>query len=93
MATCLVQYPRRQAGRPKKHEGGWESANKRICISNKTFGKWRRLRDELNIANDDAMARFLLAMTEQANGNSNKQTGSARSIDGERLVKRMPSHA
>jgi len=33
--------PGRQVGRPKKYEGGWESANKRICVANETFDKWR----------------------------------------------------
>ena len=51
----------RKAGRPLKHEGGWEKANKRICISNETFGEWRRLREELNLRNDDLVARYLLS--------------------------------
>ena len=52
------------------------------------FGKWRRLRDKLNLVNDDAMARFLLATAEQA---SKEQTGGARNqLDRERLVKLIP---
>ena len=84
----LGAISRRQLGRPKKHEGGWESTNKRICIANEMFGKWRRLRDKLNLVNDDAMARFLLATAEQA---SKEQTGGARNqLDRERLVKLIP---
>ena len=77
MATGLERRqagPGRQVGRPKKHEGGWESANKRICIANETFHKWRTLRGELNLVNDDAMARFLLERV-------------TLELDGERLVK------
>jgi len=46
MATGLERRqaePGQQVGRPKKHEGGWKSANKWICIANKTFDKWRTL--------------------------------------------------
>jgi len=52
--------PSRQVGRPKKHEGGWESANEWICIANETFDIWRMLRGKLNLVNNDAMACFLL---------------------------------
>lgn len=47
-------------GRPKKCEGEWNSANKRIWIGNETFAKWRSLRDKLGLANDDAVACYLL---------------------------------
>jgi len=66
--------PGRKVGRPKKYEGGWESANKRICIANETFDKWRALRGKLNLGNDDAMARFLLERV-------------TLELEGERLVK------
>ena len=33
-------------------------ANKRICISNETFGEWQQLRKELCIQNDSLLACF-----------------------------------
>lgn len=53
-----------QVGRPKKCEGGWKSVNKRIQIGNETFAKWRNLRTELRLPNDDAVACYLLAAVE-----------------------------
>ena len=50
-----------KVGRPRKYTDGWSSANKRIFISNSTFTKWRKLRDDLKLANDDAVARYLLS--------------------------------
>ena len=60
MADCIARIVRYPVGRPRKHEGGWTSANKRICIANETFTKWRHLRDELQLGNDDAVAFYLL---------------------------------
>ena len=64
MASCLVGDKRGDkrvpVGRLKKCEGGWNSANKHIWIGNETFAKWRRLRDKLRLANDDAVACYLL---------------------------------
>ena len=31
----------------KANEARWRMANKRICISNETFGEWQQLREEL----------------------------------------------
>ena len=59
MVDCIACSARHPVGRPRKHEGGWTSANKRICIANETFTKWRRLRDELQLGNDDAVACYL----------------------------------
>ena len=47
MANSVAWDPCSSVGRPGKHEGGWESANKQICIPNETFGKWRCLKTEL----------------------------------------------
>jgi len=60
MADCIACSARYPVGRPRKHEEGWTSANKRICIANETFTKWRLLRDELLLGNDDAVACYLL---------------------------------
>ena len=64
MASCLAGDKRGDkrvpVGRLKKCEGGWNSANKRIWIGNETFAKWRSLRDKLRLANDDAVACYLL---------------------------------
>ena len=50
-----------QVGRPWKQTEGWSSENKRICISNETFIKWGKLRDDLKLFNDDAVDRYLLS--------------------------------
>ena len=68
-------------GRPRKHEGGWECANKRICIANKTFIKWRRLKAELRLANDDAVACYLLAAVQSLSGARNKVLECERLVD------------
>lgn len=49
-----------QVGRPWKHTGDWDSAYRHICIANETFVMWRKVRDEMNFANDDALAHNLL---------------------------------
>ena len=61
MAAKLAGDARIQVGRPRKHTGGWSSANKCICISNGTFMKWRKLREDLRLVNDDAVACYLLS--------------------------------
>ena len=47
-------------GRPRKHSGGWESANSRIYLSTEMLVEWQRLRSSHNFANDNAVAIFLL---------------------------------
>ena len=47
-------------GRPRKHQGGWESANSRIYLSMETLAFWRRLRSEREFPSDNAVAVFLL---------------------------------
>ena len=61
MAAEMAGDTHTQVGRPRKHTEGWSSANKRICISNGTFVKWRKLRDDLQLVNDDAVACYLLS--------------------------------
>ena len=62
MAAQMVHNTRGQVGRPRKHAGGWYSANKRICISNDTF-----MKDKLKLANDDAVVCYLLSTFERLN--------------------------
>ena len=61
MAAKLAGVKRTQAGRPRKYTEGWSSVNKHVCISNETFVKWRKLRDDLKLVNDDAVACYLLS--------------------------------
>ena len=58
---------RRQVGRPREHAEGWNSANKRICISNDTFTKRRSLKERLSLANDNAVACYLISSVESLN--------------------------
>lgn len=61
MAAEITRVARTKVGRPRKHGEGWSSVNKRICISIETFTKWRRLRDDLKLVNDDVLACHLLS--------------------------------
>ena len=83
MAAKLAGDARVQVGRPRKHAEGWNNANKRICISNATFIKWRKLREDFKLVNDDAVACYLLSAVmnrsafrsnEQAENSTEKQT-------------------
>jgi len=65
-APDLVNTTRRRVGHPRKHSEGWESANKRICILNGTFLRWRTIRDKQGLLNDDAIAYYLLALHEES---------------------------
>jgi len=56
----IVTRAGRPAGRPRKHQGGWDSANGRIYLSTETLVLWRRLRSEYDFMNDNAVAVFLL---------------------------------
>lgn len=80
MANTVARNVRGRVGRPRKHEGGWECANKRICIANETFEKWRRLKVELRLANDDAVACYLVAAAQSLSEGRNK------GLECERLV-------
>ena len=84
MATCLARGVHGSVGRPRKHKGGWGCANKRICIANETFKKWRCLRDELQLANDDAVACYLLVAAESLNASLNESR--SKGVEHERLV-------
>jgi len=65
-APVLAKTTYRRVGRPRKHKDGWESVNKRICVSNETFLRWRTIRDERGLLNDDAVARYLIALHEES---------------------------
>lgn len=75
MAVNIAGHARAQVGRPRKHKEGWSSANKRICISNATYFKWRKLRDELKLVNNDAVACYLLSVVVER---SNQRPGHER---------------
>ena len=75
MAAEMAGDTRAQVGRPRKHAEGWSSLNKRICISNETFVKWRKLQDDLKLVNDDAVACYLLSAVVE---HSNKRTEHER---------------
>jgi len=66
--SCYIKMAgdvqRGRVGRPRKHVGGWDSANRRLCIANDMFVAWRKKRDEMNIGNNDALARYLLSLAE-----------------------------
>ena len=73
MVSCLAGVKRGDKrvpiGRPKKCEGGWKSANKRIWIGgiwigNETFVRWHNLREKIGLANDDKVACSLLKAVE-----------------------------
>jgi len=49
-------------GHPRKYSEGWEGANKWIYISNESFVKWRRLREEQSLPSNGSMACHLLML-------------------------------
>ena len=51
MANFVAWSVRGSKGRPRKHERGWECVNKKICITNKMFKKWKCLKVKLRLAN------------------------------------------
>lgn len=52
---------RASVGRLRKHIKGWDAANKRIFILNKTYEQWGQLKQLKNFRNDDAVAQYLLS--------------------------------
>ena len=48
------------AGKPRKHQGGWDSANVRIYLSTETLVLWQRLQSEREFMNNNAVAVFVL---------------------------------
>jgi len=75
VASSVAQLERGSVGRPRKHQGGWQCANKRICFANETFEKWRHLKTELGLVNDNAVACHLLQLEaeQRLNGSKNKE--------------------
>ena len=75
MAAKLAGDACVKVGRPRKHAEGWNSTNKRICISNATFIKWQKLQEDFKLVNDDAVACYLLsAVMDRSACRSNEQT-------------------
>ena len=72
----IVAHAGRGAGRPHKHQGGWDSANMRIYLFTETLVLWQRLRSECEFMNNNAVAVFLLehnkALTELQSAQENR---------------------
>ena len=72
----IVARAGRGPGRPRKHKGGWDSANTRIYLSTETLVLWQRLRNEREFMNDNTVAVFLLecnkALTELQSAQENR---------------------
>lgn len=51
---------RARVGPPRKHIGGWASEHRRISLSNDTFARWRRLKEDRGLSDDNAVAVYLL---------------------------------
>ena len=60
LRVMAYEIIRSSLGRLRKHEGGWNSAHRCICIGNETFVAWRKLKDEMKVS-DDALACYLLS--------------------------------
>ena len=65
---CIASYCQmalhgiqRGCGRPKKFTHGWSQANKWIHISNETHVKWRMVKEEFRLVNNDTVAQLLLS--------------------------------
>ena len=62
------------AGRPRRYDGDWDSANARIYLSKATLSQWRIIRGDYELRSDNEGAVFLLK-----NFNSLKELQSRRS--------------
>ena len=72
LIALMAEQPARKRGRPATRTQDWEMTNKRIHLLNITFKRWRALKDELKLPNDDFVASFLLSLyTELKSGNNN----------------------
>ena len=58
----MAEQPARKRGRPATRTEDWESTHKRIRLLNATFERWRALKNELKLPNDDSVASFLLSL-------------------------------
>ena len=61
----MAQPVRGLPGRPRKHQYGWEQTIKRICISKVAYTKWKGIKEEKNLATDDAVSLYLLSLHER----------------------------
>ena len=61
----MAQPVRGLPGRPRKHQHGWEQIIKRICISKVAYMKWKGIKEEKNLANDNAVAQYLSSLHER----------------------------
>lgn len=68
----------KKVGRPRKYAGGWESANRRICISNKTYERWREVKERQCLRSDDSVAQYLLLCDESRAFTTKQQSNSER---------------
>ena len=55
---------RQKAGRPRKYEGSWFSANKRIYLAELTLEKLRAIKSFYRLGSDDAAVQHLIARHE-----------------------------
>ena len=60
IAYKMAQRSAYSAGRPRKYQDGWSSANTRIYVATETLSQWRSLRSELDMSSDNEVAVFLL---------------------------------
>ena len=59
MAAVLRNVPV-VPGRPRKYQEGYARSAKRIYLIDETFTEWRRIKEEMDLASDDAVAQYLL---------------------------------
>ena len=64
-------------------------ANRRICISKDTYAEWRRLRNELDLRNDDSVALYLLSLSLSSKSDSERERGDVDAA-GTKLKLAMP---
>lgn len=55
---------RQRAGWPRKYEGSWFSANKRIYLAELTLEKLRAIKSSYRLGSDDAAVQHLIARHE-----------------------------
>ena len=77
----MAEQPVWKHGHPATRTLDWETTHKQIRLLNITFEKWRALKDELKLPNDDSVASFLLSLyteLKSRNNNSGQRDEPAR---------------
>ena len=58
----MAEQPARKRGRPATRTHDWETTHEWIRLLNITFERWKVLKDELKLQNNNSVTSFLLSL-------------------------------